>query len=222
MRDSLVADHAGLSVGDIGRKGGGIVAAGGRGRGPGESETPRRAYVTGMAIALSGIAMFFVALVSAAVVRKGAPSGDWQPLRVAGPLWQILSLNTFVLLASSIALAHARSRARSDDEDGFRRWWLVTSVLGVLFLAGQLLAWRQLAAAGLYLATNPSSSFFYLITAAHEVHLAGGIAGLLLVAFRPVRRMARSTAVDITSMYWHAMDAIWIFLFLFLMIGGRA
>jgi cytochrome c oxidase subunit 3 len=222
MRESAVADHTGLALGNFGRKGGGVVAAGGSDHGPGESQTPRRAYITGMTIALSGIAMFFVALVSAAVVRKGAPSGDWQPLRVAGPLWQILSLNTLVLLASSGSLAHAQLRARSGDEDGFRRWWLVTSGLGVIFLAGQLLAWRQLVAAGLYLATNPSSSFFYLITAAHGLHLAGGIAALLLVALRPVRRMARSTALDITSMYWHAMDAIWVFMFLFLIIGGRA
>ncbi|MGH9687991.1 MAG: cytochrome c oxidase subunit 3 [Candidatus Acidiferrales bacterium] len=220
MRETAVADRAGIGVGDIGRSGGGFFG-GGQDDGAGAWRTPRRVYVTGMLIALSAIAMFFVAMVSAAVVRRGAPSADWQPLVVSGWLWRILSLNTLVLLGSSATMLYARSRARVGDEDEFRKWWIVTSVLGVCFLGGQLLAWRQLVAAGLYLATNPSSSFFYLITAAHGVHLAGGIVALLVVAFRPARRMARSTAVEITSMYWHAMDALWIFLFLFLVTGGR-
>ena len=162
------------------------------------------------------------AIVSAAVVRAGAPSGDWQPLRAGGALWQLLALNTLLLFASSFTLAQSRSRARSGDERGFRRWWLATSVLGLFFLAGQLFAWRMLVAAGLYLATNPSSSFFYLLTAAHGVHLAAGIVALFVVVFRPVQRMARSTAVEVASLYWHAMDAIWILLFLFLRFGVRA
>ncbi|MGA9884589.1 MAG: heme-copper oxidase subunit III [Candidatus Acidiferrales bacterium] len=219
MRETAIADRAGIGVSDIGRSGGGFFGDG-QGGNAGAWQTPRRVYVTGMLIALSAIAMFFLAMVSAAVVRRGAPSGDWQPLRADGALWHVLALNTVVLLASSFTLAHARARARSGDESGFRRWWIVTATLGVLFLAGQLLAWRELVAAGLYLATNPSSSFFYLITAAHGLHLLGGIAALLVVAFRPARRMSRSTAVDVTSMYWHAMDAIWIFLFLFLLTGG--
>ncbi|MGH9717818.1 MAG: cytochrome c oxidase subunit 3 [Candidatus Acidiferrales bacterium] len=221
MADSAIAEHAGLGAGVAGGNGRGFTGGDGRGE-LGAWHTPRRAYVTGMLIALCGIVMFFVALVSAAVVRRGAPSGDWHPLVMSGWLWRILSLNTLVLLVSSATMLHARSRARAGDEAGFRKWWIVTSALGVCFLGGQLMAWRQLVAAGLYLATNPSSSFFYLITAAHGVHLLGGIVALLVVAFRPVRRMTRSTAVDITSMYWHAMDAIWICLFLFLVTGGRS
>ncbi|MGH9737346.1 MAG: cytochrome c oxidase subunit 3 [Candidatus Acidiferrales bacterium] len=219
MHETAVADRAGIGVGDIGRSGGGLFG-GGQDDGAGAWQTPRRVYVTGMLIALSGIVMFFVAMVSAAVVRKGSPSADWQPLVASGGLWRILWLNTLVLLGSSATMLYARSRARAGDEVGFRKWWIVTSALGVCFLGGQLLAWRHLVAAGLYLATNPSSSFFYLITAAHGVHLAGGIVALLVVVLRPARRMSRSTAVDVTSMYWHAMDAIWVFLFLFLLTGG--
>jgi cytochrome c oxidase subunit 3 len=220
MRNVAIAERPGAAgIAGLGRNGGGL--GGGRSGEPGASHTPQRAYVTGMSIALGGIAMFFLALVSAAVVRSGSPSGDWQPLVISGWLWRILSLNTLVLLGSSFTLVEAHARARAGDEGGFRRWWVVTSVLGVCFLAGQLLAWRRLVAAGLYLATNPSSSFFYLITAAHGLHLAGGIIALLLVAFRPARHMAQSTAVNIVSMYWHAMDAIWMCLFVFLVMGGR-
>lgn len=219
MRDSALAERTGRAF----RGGGGageFFFPGGQGAGA--SSTPDRAYITGMAIALGGIAMFFMALVSAAVVRRGAPSGDWQPLRAGRTLWYILALNTTVLLASSFTLAHARSRVRSGDSAGFRRWWIITTALGILFLGGQLMAWRQLVAAGLYLATNPSSSFFYLLTAAHGAHLTAGIVALLVIAFRPARRIAQHTAIEVTSMYWHAMDAIWMFLFFFLMLGGRA
>lgn len=221
MHEGAVADRSGLAV-DGGGSGVGRFWGGGGRDAAGASSTPERAYITGMIIALGGIAMFFVALVSAAVVRRGAPSGDWQPLRAGSALGHILALNTAVLLASSFTLAHARSRARSGDTAGFRRWWIITTLLGLLFLAGQLLAWRQLVTAGLYLATNPSSSFFYLLTAAHGAHLIAGIIALLVIAFRPSRKMAQRTAIKVTSIYWHAMDAIWIFLFFFLMFGGRA
>jgi cytochrome c oxidase subunit III len=222
MGNTAIAERAGMGAGLTGGNGGGFGGDSNRNGGPGASQTPQRVYVTGMVIALSGIAMFFMALISAAVVRRGSPSGDWQPLVLSGWISGILWLNTLVLLGSSATMMHAKSRARAGDETGFRRWWLVTSALGVCFLAGQLLAWRQLEAAGLYLATNPSSSFFYLITAAHGVHLAGGVIALLVVALRPARRMAQGTAVGLASMYWHAMDAIWVFLFFFLILGARA
>lgn len=219
MHEAVVADRAGIPAGG---NGGGIFAGQWRGGDRGPSQTPSRAYVTGMLIGLSAIAMFFAAMVSAEVVRRGAPSGDWQPLRAGAALWRILSANTIVLLGSSFTLAYARWRARTGDAAGFRRWWIVTCALGALFLAGQMLAWRQLVHAGLYLATNPSSSFFYLITAAHGVHLAGGIIALLLVALRRRSRIGKDTAVEVASMYWHAMDAIWIVLFAFLTVGGWA
>ena len=91
----------------------------------------------------------------------------------------------------------------------------------MLFLAGQVIAWRQLAAAGMLLATNPSSSFFYLLTAAHGAHLAGGIFALFYVLFRPWKRsrISQPTAAELTSIYWHFMDGLWIFLLALLTLG---
>jgi cytochrome c oxidase subunit 3 len=169
-----------------------------------------------MMIALAGILMFFAALVSAYTVRRGFPNSDWQALEVPRILW----LNTLVLLASSFTLARSRRHLLSGDDESFRHWWGVTAILGVFFVAGQLIAWRQLVVAGVYLATNPSSSFFYIFTAAHGLHLLGGIIGLLAVAFRSPRRLARRTAVDVISMYWHFMDGLWLFLFVFLLAGS--
>jgi cytochrome c oxidase subunit III len=181
----------------------------------GATSVPQRAYVTGMFIALAGILMFFMAFVSAYIVRKGMPANGWIPLQVPRLLW----VNTSILLASSFTLARAHSRFSAKDEEGFRHWWATTTILGMLFVAGQILAWRQLAAQGIFLATNPSSSFFYVFTGAHGLHLLGGILALLYVQFRATRKVARGTAIEVVSMYWHFMDGLWVFLFLLLYLG---
>ena len=178
------------------------------------SNVPQRAYVTGIVIALGGILMFFIALVSAFIVRKGLPNSDWQSLEVPRIVW----LNTLILLASSFTLARSRKNLLAHREDAFRHWWGVTAILGLFFLAGQVIAWRQLAVAGVFLATNPSSSFFYVFTGAHALHLLGGVDALVVVAFRPVRRLTRATAVDVVSVYWHSMNALWVLLFLFVLV----
>jgi cytochrome c oxidase subunit III len=177
---------------------------------------PQRTYVTGMTMAIGGVLMFFMALVSAYIVRKGMPNSGWVALPA---LPRILWLNTCVLVASSAALFEARRRFRACDEAGFRRWWGATTGLGIFFLAGQVAAWRELAARGVYLATNASGSFFYLFTAAHGVHLAGGIVALLCVLLRPTRRLALGTATEVAAMYWHFMDGLWVFLFLLLILA---
>jgi cytochrome c oxidase subunit 3 len=195
---------------------GGAGFGGGGDDGAGVPAVPQRAYVTGMTVALAGILMFFMALTSAYIVRKGI-SLDWQPLVLPRILW----LNTLVLLASSLTIARARRELMGARFDSFRYWWGITTALGLLFLGGQLLAWRQLSAAGIYLASNPSSSFFYVLTAAHGLHLLGGILALLFVGWRNFRRahIGRSTAVEVTLIYWHFMDGLWVFLLLLLYLG---
>ncbi|MFY9691315.1 MAG: heme-copper oxidase subunit III [Candidatus Acidiferrales bacterium] len=191
---------------------------GGDGRGSSRSGTvPQRTYVTGMLIALGGVLMFFAALVSALVVRKGLSAVAWQTVEVPRILW----LNTLILLASSATLIRSRRDFLAHDEAGFRHWWGVTTILGLFFVVGQILAWRQLVAAGVYLDTNASSSFFYIFTAAHGLHLLGGIAAMLAVAFRRGRHLARSTAVEVVSIYWHFVDALWLGLFVLLLQQGR-
>ena len=205
----------------IERNGGGRVGNGepfgNGGEGSGNPGVPQRTYVTGMILALGGILMFFMALVSAWIVRRGFPNSDWQPIAVPPILW----LNTFILLASSFTLARSRRCLGAGRDTDYRHWWSVTTILGVFFLCGQLLAWRQMFAAGLFLATNPSSSFFYVFTAAHGLHIFGGIAALFLVALRSPRRLTRETATKIVAMYWHFLGALWLFLFALLLLEGR-
>ena len=210
-----------IEIIDAGHGGGTDVPSGGDDDGDGHGggglpAIPQRAYFTAIQLALAGIVMFFMALTSSFLVRKGL-GDDWVSFALPRVLWA----NTLVLLASSGAIQFARARLRSGDNEGFRRWWAITTALGALFLAGQFAAWRQLAAQGVFLATNPSSSFFYLLTALHGLHLLGGIVGLFYVAYRPWQRsrITQSTAADLVSIYWHFMDGLWIFLFALLYLG---
>ena len=208
----IQSDHGGTGGGSSGGNG-----YGGEGNeSSGAARVPQRTYVTGMTIGLGGILMFFMALVSAYIVRKGMPNSGWVPLPVFP---RILWLNTLILVASSFTIARSRRLFRADDQPGFRHWWGVTTILGIFFLVGQVIAWRQMVHAGVFLATNPSSSFFYVFTAAHGLHLLGGVLALLSVLVRPTHRVTRGTATEVVAMYWHFMDGLWVFLFLLLILG---
>ena len=177
----------------------------------------RRMYLTGVSVALAGILMFFMALASSYIVRKGTGT-DWQPFDMPRILW----LNTAVLVASSITIEVARRKlALAGDVVEFRNWWAITTALGVLFLGGQIVAWRVLAEQGLFLATNPSSSFFYVLTASHGTHLLVGLLALLYVAVRAGQSTwrRRAIAAEGVAIYWHFLDGLWVFLLLLLNFG---
>jgi cytochrome c oxidase subunit III len=169
-------------------------------------------YRIGMWVALASILMMFTALSSAYIVRA-ASSIDWTPLRMP----RVLLLSTALILVSSGTLETARRKWK--DIGISRRWLLVTMVLGVGFLASQLFAWRQLVGQGVYLTSNPHSSFFYLLTAAHGLHLLGGLTALAYLGIRnrATQREARSQAsADAATLYWHFMDFLWLYLFVLL------
>lgn len=176
---------------------------------------PQRTCVTGMTVVLGGILMFFMALVSSFIVRKGMPNSGWRPLDVPRILW----FNTLILATSSFAIARARKYHRANRNEMFRRWWLAGALLGVFFLAGQGIAWWQLMAEDILLWTNPSSSFFYVFTAAHGLYLICGIIASVVIGFRLPRRLSLETATEVASMYWHFMVGLWVFLFLLLLLG---
>ena len=173
---------------------------------------------TGVSIGLCAIAMSFAALSSALIVRKG--SGDWRHIALPS----LLYLNTAILAISSLTLEIGRRRIpaymRTAGTVGRnpRLWLEGTLALGLAFVASQLIAWRQLAGSGFYIATNPSSSFFYVLTAGHALHLFAGLFGLVLVlhrSSRPVPTLRKST-LDATAYYWHFMGVLWVYLLLLL------
>lgn len=176
-------------------------------------------YRIGMWVALASILMLFISLTSAYIVRQiPALNGgelDWVPLQMPPVLW----LNTAVLLASSVTIELARRALKLNEYRRFNGWITVTTLLGVGFLAGQLIAWRQLTDQGVYVDSHPHSSFFYLLTSLHAVHLLGGVIALCFVTVAALRLrigMKKRAVVNVTTLYWHFMDGLWVYLFLLL------
>ena len=177
-------------------------------------------YRTGAWVSLASIAMLFTSLSSAYIVRS-ATSYDWLPVRTP----RVLFVSTALLLLSSVTLELARRRLKRSLHDVYARYLLLTVLLGIVFLAAQLSAWRQLAAEGIYLASNPHSSFFYLLTGAHAVHLIAGLLALGFLWLRSRRQSLepsfvakRQATADAVTIYWHFMDGLWIYLFLLLFL----
>jgi cytochrome c oxidase subunit III len=172
---------------------------------------------SGIWVGIFAITMSFAAFTSALFVREGAAS-DWQ--HIALP--PVLYLNTVVLLLSSVTFELSRRTIPAGpvvESDVARKglgWLFVTLVLGMAFFAGQYVAWQQLWAHGIFLATNPNSSFFYVLTAMHGVHLLGGIAALIYVIGRLTagRSTFRHSTFDNTAIYWHFMGILWVYLLL--------
>jgi cytochrome c oxidase subunit 3 len=197
-----------------------------------------RRYRLGLSFAIFAIFLFFLALTSAYVIRhQGGPMDkltgqtihDWQQI----PLPRILWLNTVLLILSSVTIEIARRRMFR-EEVALEEWFgidtptrqaiplvLATVGLGIGFLVGQLTAWRQLTNAGFYTSSNPGSGFFYVLTGAHGAHLLGGLIALICTAVSMVLRRrieSRQIALDLSSIYWHAMGVLWLYVLALLLL----
>lgn len=175
-------------------------------------------YRVGMWVAIAGIVMLFTALVSAYIVRS-ASSNDWRPLAMPKILW----LSTAVIVVSSVTIEFARRSLKQRSDSRYSTWLMVTAGLGLVFVLSQFMAWRALARQGIFVSINPHSSFFYLFTGAHGVHVMGGILALAYLLLRTRKKrdtvegeLKRIGAADAASIYWHFMDGLWICLFLIL------
>jgi len=168
---------------------------------------------TAIWVVLFAITMMFAAFSSALFVRKGS-SLDWRTFTLPS----ILYLNTALLIASSVTLEVSRRRVaafmggRRSEVESPSRWLYITLFLGLLFVAGQYIAWLRLRAEGLYLATNPSSSFFYVLTATHALHVLGGLGGVVHVIRKLNKSTLRRSTLDATARYWHFMGGLWLYL----------
>jgi cytochrome c oxidase subunit 3 len=175
-------------------------------------------YRIGVWVAIGSIVMLFTALTSAYIVRS-ASGNDWRPIAMPKVLW----LSTLVILVSSVTMEISRRSLKRQSDRDYGRWLVITVTLGVGFLASQLTAWRQLVRQGVYMASNPYNSFFYLFTAAHGLHLLGGIMALTYLLLRTRQKrdtvdgeLRRVGAADAATIYWHFMDGLWVALFFLL------
>jgi len=192
------------------------------GNGKGKDDAPQRfspkPYRVMLWIVVAAIFMMFAALVASYIMLSSGKT--WPAVEMPRVFW----LSTALIIVSSLTLEVAR-RSLKRGGGGYRGWLWLTLLLGIGFLASQLLAWRQLVAQGANLASNNHSSFFYLLTGAHALHLIIGILALSYLQlgkkFRQVGaavEMKRQAATGAVSLYWHFLDGLWVFLFLLLFL----
>jgi len=176
---------------------------------PGGDSMTWPAAKVGLGVFLAVASTLFVLFISAYSMRMSVV--DWRPLPVPRLLW----VNTGVLVLSSVALQWAYMAARRDDMDGVIIGLCAGAASAVTFLVGQLLAWQQLRAAGYFVTSNPANSFFYMITAAHGLHLMGGLVALERTTAKVWRgaEMAQvRLSVELCTIYWHFLLLVWLVL----------
>lgn len=137
---------------------------------------------------------------------------DWQPLSEPVQLW----LNTGLLIISSILFQWTRNIVNSDSTRNLLTAFIGAGVFAILFIAGQLLTWGNLQAAGYYVTSNPANSFYYLMTGLHALHLLGG---LWVWSKSSIRLLSGSEpsevklSIELCTLYWHFLLVVWLVLF---------
>lgn len=165
-------------------------------------------YKLAVWVGLAGVVMLFAAISSAMIVRSAGE--DWLHVQLPPVLW----FSTALLLGSSLVFEMAKRAARQHGPRTMRMWVALTALLGVGFVAAQLSGWSALLAQGVVLKGQPSGAFFYLLTAAHGIHVLGGICVLAYVTLRASmsRPWPRAKAVvEACALYWHGMGALWLY-----------
>jgi len=168
-------------------------------------------------IGIGSIVMMFISLTSAYIVRQAA--GNWLEFKLPS----VFMLSTCAILLSSITLQMASSAFRKGNESTYKLMLLSTLALGMIFILFQYQGWLQMRASGIELSGNPSGSFVYVLSGLHAAHVIGGIGILFLACYHAfvlpfVQSERRLLRLDLTSQYWHFVDVLWVFLFIFFMV----
>lgn len=167
-------------------------------------------------IGIVSIVMLFAGLTSAYVVR--ADNGNWLVFQLP----DITLISTAILLGSSVSLLIAQRAVRQNNLSLTTTGLLVTFVLGLAFVYTQWQGWKELTAQGIFFVgkySNASGSFLYLIALVHLAHLSGGIIALAVSLYKSLRKRYTSQdylGLELTAIYWHFLDLLWVYLFLFL------
>ncbi len=166
-------------------------------------------------VAIGSILMMFAGLTSAYIVKRSQAS--WLMIEIPMMFWY----STATILASSVTVQLALKALKKREINNYRRLLLVTAVLGVLFIVLQIAGFRQFAAQDIRLigaGSNASYSFLLAISGLHGIHVLGGVVALVVIAIRALNSSTRnysSVPLEVAATYWHFVDALWIYLFIF-------
>jgi len=160
--------------------------------------------------------MIFASMTSAYIVRRS--EGNWLEFEL--PIF--FTINTVILLASSVSMHLALISAKKDNFASTKLYLFITLALGMTFLFGQYFAWGQLVDVKVFLVGNPAGSFVYIISGLHGAHIVGGIVFLLLIIIMVFRQKIHSKKIlwmEMCTTFWHFLDGLWLYLFFFLILN---
>lgn len=176
-------------------------------------------YRVGMGLILLAVLMTFGCLIGAYVVLATNKSLEWKPFDLPFQIW----ISTGLILVSSIDYELAKRNLIAGNQAKAGKWFLITSVLGAIFIASQILSWLNLVNLGYYASGNPYAGFFYILTTVHAVHVLGGIISLTFIVLKTRiitddanELLKRQWFARVIGWYWHFMGVLWIILFLLL------
>lgn len=176
----------------------------------------RGPYPTGLMAILATVAMLFAAFTAALLIRR--TGADWIPIELPTIVW----LNAVVIVASSVLVEYSKRTLGQGDGVYAPVWLAMGSVLGLLFLAGQWVAWQALIAQGVLLPSSPHAAFFYMLSAVHGAHVLGGLGALAWTvnrAFRGAYTATSHTGLTHAAIYWHFVGGLWIYLLILLSVA---
>jgi len=180
-------------------------------------------YGVALVATLAFVTVTFTALVLVFVVRSRNPF-NWTHILLPPILW----LDTLILIASSLTFSIGHRKLLANDQSGFFHWIRYTAALGVLFLLGQIVAWWQILGSGQLMRNNPHSSFFFIFSGMHGLHILVGLAGLGALLYRtyepasgPKWQMHTRVLANAVAIFWHYLDGLWVVLFALLLLVKR-
>lgn len=170
----------------------------------------------GLWLFMVSVMMLFGAWTSAYLVKRGEPG--WMSFELPAEFW----ITTAIIVLSSVTMIWAQASARKDDLQQTKLALVITSVLGLAFLVGQVLAWGKMIDMNQYFAgSNSSSSFIYVLTGFHALHIISGVIVLflaLVAAFNFKVHSKNMLRMEMCSAYWHFLGGLWLYLFVFLLL----
>ncbi len=165
---------------------------------------------------MASVMMLFASLTSAYIVRQA--EGNWLYFELPS----LFYYTTVIIALSTVTMQWAYFAAKKDKVDQVKTMVVITSILGVLFLAGQILGWGQMAANGIHFVGNPSGSFVIALSFMHGLHIVSAVIFLLVVLNSALRLRINSknmAQMEMCTTYWHFLGALWIYLFIFFLIN---
>src|SRR5690349_6579837 len=166
-------------------------------------------------ITMGSIIMMFAGLTSAYIVRSN--QANWLEFSLPGIFWY----STVVILASSVFMHLSLKAFKAREMKRYRALITITAFLGILFAALQFLGFQNLNTHGVQLlgeGSNPSASFLAIIVGLHVLHVLGGVIALLIIFFKAYSSKSKNYSavpIEVAGTYWHFVDALWIYLFIF-------